>query len=72
MNKKIFNPENYDMVICPFCDSHGYIQNPERECCPKCGGFGFIKKEAKENKNTKVVHFFRPIIFRGKYRESFG
>jgi len=48
MNKKIFNPENYDMFICPCCNSHGYIRNPERQCCPECGGFGFIKKEAKE------------------------
>jgi uncharacterized OB-fold protein len=46
---KSFNPENYGMVICPRCDSQGYIQNPERQCCPNCGGFGFIKKEAKED-----------------------
>ena len=45
MNNKIFSPEKYGMVICPCCNSHGYIQNPERQCCPKCGGFGFIKKE---------------------------
>jgi RecJ-like exonuclease len=54
MNKKIFNPEDYDMVICPCCDSHGYIQNPEHQCCPKCGGFGFVKKEAKENRNISA------------------
>jgi DnaJ-class molecular chaperone len=51
MNKKIFNPENFGMVICLCCDGHGYIRNPERQCCPKCGGFGFIKKEAKADKN---------------------
>ncbi len=45
MNNRIFNPEKYGMAICPCCNSHGYIQNPERQCCPKCGGFGFIKKE---------------------------
>ena len=54
MNKKIFNPENYDMFICPRCNSHGYIRNPERQCCPKCGGFGFIKKEAKQTKNIST------------------
>ena len=47
MNNKIFNHEKYGMVICPYCNSHGYIQNPERQCCPKCGGFGFIRKEGK-------------------------
>jgi len=50
-NKKIFNPENYGMVICPCCESHGYIQTPDRQCCPKCGGFGFIRKETKGDKN---------------------
>ena len=45
MNNKIFTSEKYGMVICPYCNSHGYIQNPERQCCPKCGGFGFIRKE---------------------------
>ncbi|MGO8987451.1 MAG: hypothetical protein ACLQGU_08550 [bacterium] len=51
MNKKIFNPENFGMVICLCCDGHGYIRNPERQCCLKCGGFGFIKKEANADKN---------------------
>ena len=51
MKKRIFNPENYDMVICPWCESHGYIQNPKRQCCPKCGGFGFVKKEATQNES---------------------
>jgi len=60
MNKKIFNPEDYDMVICPCCNSHGYIQNPQRECCPKCGGFGFIKRELQEDMSTS------PIIGNGK------
>ncbi len=45
MNKKIFDPEKYGMATCPWCDSHGFIQDPKRLCCPKCGGFGFIKKE---------------------------
>lgn len=54
MKKKIFNPENYGMGICPLCGSHGYIENPKRQCCPKCGGFGFIKKEAKKYKNIST------------------
>jgi hypothetical protein len=54
MSKKIFNPENYDMFICPCCNSHGYIRNPERQCCPECGGFGFIKKGLKEGKNISA------------------
>ena len=33
---------------------------------------GFIKGEKLEEFITKVLHFFRPIIFRSKYRESFG
>jgi DnaJ-class molecular chaperone len=51
MNKKIFNPDKYNMEVCPYCNSHGYVQDPNRQCCPKCGGFGFIKKEAKQDTN---------------------
>jgi DnaJ-class molecular chaperone len=51
MNKKIFDPEKYGMIICPSCDSHGFIQNPKRQCCPTCGGFGFIIKEAEQDTN---------------------
>lgn len=48
MDKKIFNPEKYGMVICPGCKSIGYIERPKRQACPKCGGFGFIMKEKEE------------------------
>ncbi len=51
MDKKIFNPEKYGMVICVSCYGHGYIQNPKRQCCSKCGGFGFIKKEPEKELN---------------------
>jgi len=52
MSEKIFDPEKYGMVICPRCNSQGYIQTPERQCCPNCGGSGFIKKESGEDKNN--------------------
>jgi DnaJ-class molecular chaperone len=45
IRNRSFNPEKYDMVVCPVCKSNGYVANPKRQCCPKCGGFGFIKKE---------------------------
>ncbi len=54
MDKKIFNPEQYGMVICPLCNSQGYIQKPKRQCCPQCRGFGFIKKEEK-SRNMEVT-----------------
>jgi len=54
MKKKNFNPEKYDMVICPCCNGHGYIQNGKRQCCPKCGGFGFIKREKEKDTNTSA------------------
>jgi DnaJ-class molecular chaperone len=54
MKKKIFKPGKYGMVICPSCYSHGYIQNPKRQCCPKCGGFGFIKMEAGKDTNIPI------------------
>jgi len=54
MTQKIFNPEQYGMVICPCCNRQGYIQHPNRQCCPQCGGFGFIKKEVMENKNISA------------------
>jgi len=53
MNKK-FNPEKYGMIICPDCNSHGYVQYPKRQCCPKCGGFGFIIKEAEQYTNISI------------------
>ena len=52
MGKKSFNPEKYGMAICPCCQGHGFIQNPERKCCPKCGAFGLIKNEAEKATNT--------------------
>jgi len=48
---KNFDPEKYGMMVCPCCNSRGYIQNPKRQCCPKCGGFGFIKKEVEKDTN---------------------
>jgi len=42
---KTFDPQKYDMLLCPLCDGEGFIINPKRKCCPKCGGFGLIKKE---------------------------
>ena len=49
MEKKILIPEKYGMVPCPTCNSHGYIENPNRQCCPKCKGFGFIKEESEKD-----------------------
>ena len=54
MNKKIFNPENYDMVICPCCNGKGYTQTPKRQCCPKCRGFGLVRKETEKDWNTST------------------
>jgi uncharacterized OB-fold protein len=42
---KTFDPEKHGMLLCPLCDSKGFIINPKRKCCTKCGGFGLIKKE---------------------------
>ncbi len=56
MKKKIFNPGNYGMVICPSCYGHGYIQNPERQCCLQCGGFGFIKIAAEKDMNIPTIN----------------
>jgi len=52
VDKKIINPEKYGMLICPCCNSNGFIQNPKRQSCPKCGGFGYIKKEAERDMNN--------------------
>ena len=44
---KIFNPEKYNMVLCPLCKGKGRLpKNPDGfDVCRKCEGFGFIKKE---------------------------
>ncbi len=52
MNKKVFNPEKYSMILCPYCHGQGYVRLPNRQCCPECGGFGYVKKEGKEDKPT--------------------
>ena len=52
MNERVFEPRKYGMLICPCCNSIGYIEYPKRECCPRCGGFGFIKKEAEKDTNA--------------------
>jgi hypothetical protein len=54
MDRKIFEPEKYGMVICPCYNGQGYIQAPKRQCCPKCGGFGFVKKETEKDANTST------------------
>jgi hypothetical protein len=48
--KKTWNPEKYGMVICPRCNSNGFVQIPKRQPCPSCGGFGFIKKEKDQDR----------------------
>jgi len=52
MDKKIF-ANMYGMVVCPCCNSYGYIQNPERNCCSKCGGFGFVIREPEKDRHTR-------------------
>ena len=55
MDKKTFEPKEHGMAICPCCNSHGYIQNPERKCCAKCGGFGFVKVEPEDDTHTSPI-----------------
>jgi len=65
MNKKIFNPEKYGMATCPSCTSHGFIQNPERQCCPKCGGFGYIIAEVEHDANPSNNEIISPPVIMG-------
>jgi len=68
MIEKIFNPEKYGMVLCPCCNSHGYIQNPKRQCCPKCRGIGFIKKEEEAGgANISNSHHWIPAVPWGEH-----
>jgi DnaJ-class molecular chaperone len=54
MERKIFEPEKYSMVICPCCNGQGYIQALKQQCCPKCGGFGYVRVETEKDGNTSV------------------
>ena len=65
MNKKILDPERYGMATCPFCNSHGFIQNPKRQCCPKCGGFGFIIKEPEQDTNHSEPRIVSSSVKKG-------
>ena len=44
---KTFDPEKYNMALCPLCKGEGRLaKNPDGfDVCKECGGFGFIKKE---------------------------
>ena len=48
MDKK-FNPEKYQMMVCPVSDGQGRIGtlDDDVKVCKNCGGFGFIRKERK-------------------------
>ena len=47
MDKK-FNPEKYEMTVCPICEGYGRISYSDgAQVCQNCGGFGFVKKEGK-------------------------
>jgi DnaJ-class molecular chaperone len=55
-----FNPEKYNMAICPLCKGNGKLpKNPDGfDVCRRCGGFGLIKKTMKifeevENKRSE-------------------
>ena len=52
--KKILKPEKYGMVVCKYCNGHGYIHYPKHQACPKCGGFGLIKKEPENVSGDKL------------------
>jgi len=46
--EKIFDPEKYEMTICPAWDGYGLIRSSDDvKVCENCGGFGFIKKNGK-------------------------
>jgi DnaJ-class molecular chaperone len=57
---KTFNPEKYNMGICPLCKGNGKLpKHPDGfDVCRRCGGFGLIKKAMKifeevENKRSE-------------------
>jgi DnaJ-class molecular chaperone len=56
--KKSFDPEKYDMVICPLCNGDGELaEDPGGgNVCANCGGFGMIKNE-KEGSPGKQIEF---------------
>jgi uncharacterized OB-fold protein len=56
MERKKFDLAKYGMVICPCCNSRGYIHYPARQACPKCGGFGFIARENEDSAKLEERH----------------
>jgi len=52
MNKKVFNPGKYGLVICPSCYGCGYIYSPDHQVCTRCGASGLIRLEAERDTNT--------------------
>ncbi len=51
---KIFNPEKYNMIFCPYCEGKGklFMKPSGFNVCKECGGFGLIKKKLGQNMNT--------------------
>jgi DnaJ-class molecular chaperone len=48
---KAFNPEKYNMVLCPQCKGRGKtVKKPHGfDVCTRCGGFGLIKKDGESS-----------------------
>jgi hypothetical protein len=56
--KKSFDPEKYDMVLCPLCNGDGKLPEDSggAKICADCGGFGLIKN-GKEGSPGKQIEF---------------
>jgi len=43
-----FNPEKYEMTVCPICEGCGRISfSDDAQVFQHCGGFGFLRKQGK-------------------------
>jgi DnaJ-class molecular chaperone len=51
-----FDPQKYEMAVCPVCQGKGKFKKPEGfDICKKCWGFGFVKMEPEGDMNDLPI-----------------
>jgi len=55
MDKKIFKPEKYGMVICPCCNGQGYIQNPNNSVVQNAEALDLLEKKRRKTQMLLAI-----------------
>ena len=66
---KSFNPEKYEMILCPSCKGAGKSSDEDGEVkvCNQCGGFKWVKKE---NDHRALQKDIEKVVEHEKYKRQ--